>query len=723
MQDLVQFTIFGLVLAAIYAVAASGLVVTYTTTGIFNFAHGAIGMIGAFAYWQLRVGWRWPVIPAVLVVLVVVGPGMGILIDRVIMRGLEGVSEVTKTVVSIGLLFGLIALAPIIWNPKRSYSVEPFFGANRVTILGAGVTWHQLTAIVIAVAVAVGLRLFLYGTRAGVSMRAVVDNRSLARLNGARPSRASSMSWALGCSLAALSGMLVAERLGLEVLALTFLVVNAYAAAVVGRLVSLPLTFLGAVILGLTQSYAQGYLKDNPGWLPAGYDLTTPLRLAIPVIILFITLLVLPSAPLRTHGLQRSRESVPRPTWRLSLIGFGVLIAVVAVVSGLLGEGDLIGWSRGLAIALIMLSLVPLTGYGGQISLAQMSFAGIGAFTMAHWGADGSPIGLLLAVVVSGFVGALVALPALRLRGIYLALATLAFSYFVDKVVFTQKAIVEAGSMPVERLHIGPVSFAEPRTYMILLAVVFSVVGAGVIFVRLGPFGRRLQAMKDSPAACATLGMNLTVTKMQVFILSAAIAGLGGALLAGVNTQAQVDDFNALQNLPVLLLAVAGGIALVSGSLFGGLLFASLGIIAKKVPTFELMGVDGKVVVQDLLLLAPAFIGISLGRNPNGAVNDISVRLKRAYERYQRPEGERSAEPSPTSLVQSIDLESLGLDRPFTADDLVLIDRGLRLDEESAAALRSGAAASWTGVERTSWAYQTGLARDGDRRPQRTEVP
>ena len=712
MQDLVQFTIFGLVLAAIYAVAASGLVVTYTTTGIFNFAHGAIGMIGAFAYWQLRVGWHWPVIPSALIVLIVVGPGMGIVIDRVIMRGLEGVSEVTKTVVSIGLLFGLIALAPIIWNPKRTYSVEPFFGANRVTIFGAGVTWHQLTAIAIAIAVAVGLRLFLYGTRAGVSMRAVVDNRSLARLNGARPTRASSMSWALGCALAALSGMLVAERLGLEVLALTFLVVNAYAAAVVGRLVSLPLTFLGAVILGLTQSYAQGYLKDNPGWLPEGYDLTTPLRLAIPVIILFITLLVLPSAPLRTYGLQRSRESVPRPTWKLSIIGFGVLIAAVAIVSGLLGEGDLVGWSRGLAVALIMLSLVPLTGYGGQISLAQMSFAGIGAFTMAHFGATGSPIGLVLAVIVSGCVGAVVALPALRLRGIYLALATLAFAYFVDKVVFTQKALVEAGSMPVARLQIAGISFAGPRAYMILLAVVFSLVGAGVIFLRLGPFGRRLQAMKDSPAACATLGMNLTITKMQVFILSAAIAGLGGALLAGVNTQAQVDDFNALQNLPVLLLAVAGGIALVSGSLFGGLLFASLGIIAKKVPSFEFFGVDGKVVVQDLLLLAPALIGISLGRNPNGAVNDISVRVKAAYEKYRLPEGERSADPSPTSLVQSIDLESLGLDRPFTAADLTLIDRGLHLDEESAASLRVGAAASWTGVERTSWAYQTGLNAD-----------
>lgn len=694
MNDFILFTIFGLVLAAIYAVAASGLVVTYTTTGIFNFAHGAIGMIGAYAYWQLSAGWGLNPLLAVVIVLVVVGPGVGVLIDRIIMRGLEGVSEVTRVVVSIGLLFGLISLAPIIWSPKRSYPYAPFFGPNKVDILGAGVSWHQLTAIAIAIAVAVFLRMFLFGTRAGVSMRAVVDNKSLARLAGARPARSSSLSWALGCSLAALSGVLVAERIGLEVVALTFLVVNAYAAAVVGRLTNLPMTFLGAVILGLTQSYAQGYIKDNPDWLPDGIDLATPLRLAVPVILLFITLLVLPHAPLRTHGLQRSRESVPKPTWRNAGIGFGVLIGAVAILSGFLSDADAIGWSRGLGIAIIMLSLVPLTGYGGQISLAQMSFAGIGAFAMAHWGADGSPLGLILAVVLAGALGALVALPALRLSGIYLALATLAFSYFVDKVIFQQRSIVESGSMPVGRLRLGPLAFESHRSYMVLLAIVFSIAGAGVIFLRLGPFGRRLQAMKDSPAACATLGLNLSVTKMQVFILSAAIAGLGGAMLAGVGQRATVDDYNALQNLPVLLMAVAGGIALVSGSMFGGLLYASFPIITKHLPPIELFGSDGKVVFGNLLLLAPALMGISLGRNPNGAVNDIGTRVRAMRER--RAETRAPAGPSANSFAQTIDLETLGVDRPFTADDLRTIDRALGLDEEAVATVRAGAVRSWT---------------------------
>jgi hypothetical protein len=217
-----------------------------------------------------------------------------------------------------------------------------------------------------------------------------------------------------------------------------------------------------------------------------------------------------------------------------------------------------------------------------------------------------------------------------------------------------------------------------------------------VVLLRRGPFGRRLQAMKDSPAACATLGLNLTVTKMQVFVLSAAIAGLGGAMLASVQGQAQIDDYNALQSLPILLMAVAGGIAMVSGALFGGLVYASFQILTKHIPDIEVIGMQGKELVADLLLLAPALIGVSLGRNPNGAVAEISLRARAAYERMRLPRAERVAEPSPDSLVQTVDFELLGIDRPFTEADLAVIDRALSLDEGAEAGpLRPAAAAAW----------------------------
>jgi branched-chain amino acid transport system permease protein len=678
MSDFVSFTILGLVTASVYAVAASGLVVTYTTSGIFNFAHGAIGMMGAFMYWQL-LDWGLPTAVAIALVLLVIAPLAGVVIDRLIMRGLEGTPEVTRTVVTVGLLFGLIALAPIIWPPNRNRIVGEFFGGSKFQIGDVFVSYHQIVVVVIAGLVAVGLRLLLYETRTGIAMRAVVSNRDLVRLTGGRPDRASATSWALGCSLAALAGILIADRVGLEVMTLTLLVVNAYAAAIVGRLVSLPMTFLGAVILGLAQSYAVGYLPQNPDWLPQGIDIVTSLRLAIPVVMLFIVLLVLPQAPLRTHGIVRSREVVARPSMRSALIAGAVLVVGVGIISSFLNASQIASWSKGLAFAIIMVSLVPLTGYGGQISLAQMSFAGLGAYAMATWGSGGSPLGLLGACVLPALVGALVALPAVRLRGIYLALATLAFAVFMDRVVFTQDAMFRGGSKPIDRLSFLGISFESDRSYMILLAVVFAAVGIGVVHLRLGPFGRRLQAMKDSPAACATLGLNLTVTKLQVFMLSAGIAGLGGAMLGGLQKTATVSQYDTLQSLPVLLMAVAGGIGMVSGALFGGVLYASFPVISEAVPP-----------LANLLKVAPGLIGMSLGRNPNGAVSEILIQaeaIRRRLGRAGRDErAAAGASERPKRLVDPVaDIELLGVDRPFTPADLALIDEMLGLDEEELA--------------------------------------
>jgi branched-chain amino acid transport system permease protein len=678
MDQFLSFTILGLVTASIYAVAASGLVVTYTTSGIFNFAHGAVSMLGAFMYWQLAEGWGLPTVPSILLVLLVFAPLFGFVIERVIMRGLEGTSDVTKTIVTVGLLFGLIALAPIIWPPTRSRTVSEFWGGAKFQAFDAFVSYHQVTVIVIAVVVAIGLRLLLFGTRAGISMRAVVSNRQLVQLNGGRPSRASAMSWALGSSLAALAGILIADRLGLSVLTLTLLVLNAYAAAIVGRLVSLPMTFLGAVILGLAQSYAIGYMPRNPGWLPDNVDIVGPLRLSIPVIMLFIVLLLLPQPPLRTQGLVRSRESVLQPTWRLLGTGVVVLVGGAFVASRMLSSPDVLSWSRGLGLAIIMLSLVPLTGYGGQISLAPMAFAGLGAVAMSQWGGDGTLLGLLLAFLLPAAVGALVALPALRLQGIYLALATFAFAVFMERAVFIQQAVFPGGSRRVPRLDLGPLTFEDDRAYMVLMAAVFSVLAAGVVALRLGPFGRRLQAMKDSPAACATLGLNLTVTKVQVFALSAGIAGIGGAMFAGLQQTVSVAQFEAIQSLPVVLLAVAGGIALVSGALVGGLLLASLPIIANAVPS-----------LANLLAVAPGLIGIGLGRNPNGMVHQVTS-LAKSLVPFRRTEAagatiDGADRPPPSILAPVYDAETVGLARPFTDDDLVLIDRMVHIHEEEVA--------------------------------------
>ncbi len=198
-----------------------------------------------------------------------------------------------------------------------------------------------------------------------------------------------------------------------------------------------------------------------------------------------------------------------------ALIGGAWAFAAVA------SDATLTDVAPGLALGLIALSMVPLTGWAGQVSLCQMTFAGMGAFAMTKVATDGSLVGLLAAVAIAVPVGALVALPALRLQGLYLALATLAFAVFMDSVFFIRSDVFsDLGSVRVERLEVLGVSFESDRAYFVLLAAAFALCAVGLLALRRGRFGRRLSALRDSQVACTMMGMNTTVTKLQVFALS-----------------------------------------------------------------------------------------------------------------------------------------------------------------------------------------------------------
>jgi branched-chain amino acid transport system permease protein len=618
MDEFLRNTILGLSTASIFALAASGLVLTYTTTGIFNFAHGAIGMLGAFAYWQLQVDWGWPIPLALVAVLLVLAPGVGLLIERVIMRGLSDAPDTVRIVVSISLLVALLGLGLVLWDPQEAHQPTLLFAGHRIELLGVRVSWHQATAFVVAVLAAIGLRLLLYRTRAGLDMRAAVDSRPLAQLHGARPDRAGALAWAISCSLAALAGILIAPALGvLSHTNLTLLIVSAYAAAVFGRLRSLPLTFLGAVLLGLADSYAIGYIPSTNAYF-------STFRFVIPVVALFVILLLIPNPQLRTRSTHTSREVVPMPSWRGALLTSGGILLTTGVITAVVGDADALRVSRIFGIALIALSLVPLTGFAGQVSLCQMSFAAIGAIVMSHHGGGGDPTGLLYAALVAGAVGVVVALPAVRLQGIYLALATAAFAVFLDRWFFTLPAfdlgplhveVFDLGVLAVQPLDLPGLDGDSRQTQLAVLSVAFVLMYLVVVAIRRSDFGQRLLAMKDSPAACATLGLDVTRLKMAVFGLSAAMAGVGGALYAGALGSVGYERFGLFESLPLLLLAVVGGIGTASGALFAGIVLGGFPIAIGIWP-----------FLTNLYRLLPGTMGIALGRNPNGAVQDIAVR-------------------------------------------------------------------------------------------------
>lgn len=616
MDKFLTFGIVGLSLAAIYAVMASGLVVTYTTTGIFNFSHGAVGMLAAFAYWQFRVDWGWPAPIALFVVLVVLAPAFGLFLDWLVMRRIRDLSQAVKLVVSISLLTAMISGARWIWDPNKPRTLQKFFADRKSIDLGpTTITWHQAITLLVAVLVAVGLRFVMYRTRIGLSMRAAVDDSSLSVLNGARPDVAAKMAWSLGSFLAAIGGVLIAPNVSLDAATLSLLIISAYAAAVMGRLKSVPMTFVGAVVVGCAEAYLAGYLPRN--------QYLTGVRLASPALILFIVLLVMPHQRLKSRV--RSRESFPVPQWRGALMFAGGVVVFAVILATTLSASDEVTYGKMFSLALIALSLVPLAGYSGQISLCQLSLAGIGGLAYTHLG-NGSMLGLVWAMVIPAAVGVLIALPALRLQGIYLALSTAAFALLMDKWIFTipsfsvfgwfDVSLFDQGSLEVPPLRLFGTTIDRPDAQMVVAAVLFSVVALVVVAIRRGFFGRRLIAIRDSEAACATLGGNLVVAKMSVFAISSAIAGLGGALWSAQSGTISGNFFEFVTGLQIFVVAVVGGVAKLGGAMFAGVALAGL------LPVLIALAPSA----ANFVALMPGLAGLGLAETPDGVVGHLRRR-------------------------------------------------------------------------------------------------
>jgi branched-chain amino acid transport system permease protein len=409
------------------------------------------------------------------------------------------------------------------------------------------------------------------------------------------------LSWAIGISLAALSGILLVSVVGLDYYALTLLVVNAYAAAMLGRLKSLPMTFVGGMALGLLTSYAAGYLPSD-GWL-------NDLRNVVSPLFLFVVIVAMPQAQLRV-GQVKGIVSAPLPSLSKALGWGAALLVLTALLTGNMSTAHLLLLGTAATYAMVMLSLVLLTGYGGHVSLAQFTFAGVGALAYAKLD-EPNLYGLVLSALIAAGVGALVALPVLRLTGLYLALSTLAFAVLMDKLVFQADfAFGYNGSLTARRLSILGTSITSTPGYVLVMAVFMVLMAFFLLFIRRGVLGRVLIAMRDSPAACGTLGLDMRWFRVGLFGLSAGMAGLAGALFAGLRGTIGANDFQFFQSLPLLLLAVVFGVTSVTGATLGGVGLMLLPVMQSDYPS-----------IAGLLLALIGFGAVALARDPNGLAN------------------------------------------------------------------------------------------------------
>jgi branched-chain amino acid transport system permease protein len=398
-------------------------------------------------------------------------------------------------------------------------------------------------------------------------------------MSGVSPNRMSQYGWILGFFMAALSGVLLAptQTTGISIESFTLLVVSGYAAAIVGRLKNIPVTFAAAIAIGLAENYVLNYIEPH-----LSSQLQTDVTSALPMVFLFIALVTLPSVRLRAVGRLTSMRAPRVASGRESLIG-GVVFLVIAVVVGFAFantyvNGTTFGQLGGMVMCLgiVGLSLVLLTGYSGQVSLCQFSFMGIGAFVMGKVAGGGSIVGLLAATAICAALGALVALPTIRLSDLYLALATFAFADAVAQGFFADGRVYGSGGLSIYRITLPGLSF-NGNTAEFLLVTVFFVLSAWLVLaIRRSLFGRRLVAVNDSPAAYATVGLNIGFTKVAVFAIAAGMAGMAGALYGTVQETVGTTDFDIFPGIIFVLFVTIWGIRTVSGAFLAAVTFVAL---------------------------------------------------------------------------------------------------------------------------------------------------
>jgi branched-chain amino acid transport system permease protein len=404
----------------------------------------------------------------------------------------------------------------------------------------------------------------------------------------------------IGFALAALGGVLFAAGTNVNAIVLTLLVLNAYGAAMVGRLTSLPMTFVGALLLGLCQELT------NVSWLWPDGDVFLRVRLAIPGIFLVLAVLLIPSFRL-SAGRIVGRDQPRTPTLpRAAGWGAGLVLAVLLAVQ--LGPDSLPSHViQGLVMATIALSLVALTGLSGQISLTQYLFLGVGAFVAGKSFGGESVFGMLLGGLVAAALGVIVALPSARLRGLHLALSTFGFALIGREAVLGDPRVFGLQGIRVGRPHLPGISTTSDPAFAVWCAVVFCILALAVVAVRRSWFGRQLTAIRDSELAAATLGLRVRWAKVAIFAFSAFIAGCAGSLFGGLANTVDSNQFEPVNSLVILLFAFVGGITTITGAAIAGGLFALLSYA--QATYSELSGI---------VFLAVAAAAVSLGRQPDG---------------------------------------------------------------------------------------------------------
>jgi ABC-type branched-subunit amino acid transport system ATPase component/branched-subunit amino acid ABC-type transport system permease component len=619
-MEVVQFLLLGLGIGAIYSLLGQGLVLIYRGSGIVNFAQGSFVMVGGYAYYEFRVAAGWPAFPAVIAA-TAVGALLGVAVQLLILRPMRTSSPIERVIATLGVLLTLQAAAVLRYG-VGTISVPSFLPTAAVEPLpGASLGVDRLIILLIGAVLTAALYAVFRWTSFGRVASAMSENQRAAASLGHSPDRIAIANWALATDIAALAGALIGPITYLQPTQLTLLVVPALAAALLARFVSFPIAFAGALGIGVAQSLMTRYVTVT-GWGDS-----------VPFIVIVAYLVLRGSSlPLRSHVLER----LPRVgDGRIRIVPMVLVVGVFAFLIAFVVSPV---WAQALtvtmAFAILTLSVTVVTGYAGQLSLAQYVLAGSGAFAAAtlvshaSWSFLPALVG---AMVAAALVGVMVALPALRTRGINLAIATLGMGIVLFSLVLSDFHFaggdtgIRVGNPSIFGWDFGAI--VHPYRYGLVALAALTLSALAVANLRRGRVGRRLLAVRSNERAAAALGVNVFAGKLYAFALASALAALAGVLLAFQGPTVLPAQFDVLTSITVIGVAVVGGI----GSIGGALLAATL--LPGGVGTQLLHGVDN---LESYLPLASGLFLLYVLRSGRNGLYEMNAHLVRRIGRLVR---------------------------------------------------------------------------------------
>jgi branched-chain amino acid transport system permease protein len=658
---MLQFVIAGLVLGGIYAIAAAGLVITYTSSGILNFAFGAIAYFIARFYYYLHTQQNWSILLAAVVSILIAAPALGVFLYVVLFRHLRLSSPLIKVVATIGLLVAIPSIATLIFG-NGAIQQAPGLAPQPVHVyqfLGVPVTLDQVIVYACVVATVLIGAVVLRYTEVGLKVRAMVDSPAMTDLSGTNPTAVSVGVWAVSTLFAGLCGVLAAPIIGLDPNNFTLLIAASFAAVVAAKLRNLPVAVLVGLLMGVATSLFQRYLPPASQW-------TTEVIDAVPFIVIALFLIyslvrrgrvgesdgwggALDRA-IMPHGESRLAGSTSSVVETASLSLFGkyagpLLLIIVVGTLPMIVTGYWVGlFASAFAYAVIFLSWTIVTGEGGMLWLCQITFAGIGAITTAQLASNhGWPI--LAAAVVGGLIamaiGALVGFLSIRLGDLYVALVTLTFGLLMENLVFTLPSFVNQGiGLTVSR----PGFASSDLAFSYFCLIVFVVIALFIVNFRRSTTGLALNAARWSDAGARTSGISVVQMKVIAGSLAAFIAGIGGALLVMAQSTFQPSEFATFAGVVWLAIFVTIGVRSNAAALIAGLTFVFPNALIQNY-------LSSWTQLPNVLPVLFGLGAISAAKYPDGTLAEQSRYLRRLLLRISRAKPNDQEAPDALSLV------------------------------------------------------------------------